>query len=288
MLLPLLFRCRPLGCVYLLAPWDIHAALGKAALQEAAALLASGTFKALLAGGPLQQQWYAQVLNEGPMPAPAPPALPAPSSAGAAVAAELVAAQGQVQQEALSSGNQATPAAAHAAGLAGSVHSAGGDQPRSGHRGHPSADDANGYGSSEGLGQGSCASHAANISSAVQGQHTAAVAPAMPYSDDASASTASMRSSSTNACVPLPLSTAAAAAQAAAAAEAAAVSAAAMAPVGLPVSGHACGSFPELVLWPELLDIKDDLARSRHTAVRLRSNQSHCELACCAEHMAGV
>ncbi|WIA14830.1 hypothetical protein OEZ85_001549 [Tetradesmus obliquus] len=148
-LLPLLFRCRPLGCVYLLAPWDIHAALGKAALQEAAALLASGTFKALLAGGPLQQQWYAQVLSEGPMPAPAPPALPAPSSAGAAVAAELVAAQGQ----------------------------------------------------------------------------------------------------------------------AAAAAEAAAVSAAAMAPVGLPVSGHACGSFPELVLWPELLDIKDDLARSRHTAV---------------------
>lgn len=42
MLLPLVYRCRAMGCVYLLAPWDIHAELGKAALQEMAALLASG------------------------------------------------------------------------------------------------------------------------------------------------------------------------------------------------------------------------------------------------------
>jgi hypothetical protein len=41
-LLPLVYRCRAMGCVYLLAPWDIHAELGKAALQEMAALLASG------------------------------------------------------------------------------------------------------------------------------------------------------------------------------------------------------------------------------------------------------
>jgi hypothetical protein len=93
---------------------------------------------------------------------------------------------------------------------------------------------------------------------------------ALPCSDEAAAASGAVGSSSiTSACVPLPLGTTAAAAQAVAAAEAAAVSAAAMAPVGLPVSGHACSAFPELVLWPELLDVKDDLARSRHTAVRL-------------------
>jgi hypothetical protein len=66
---------------------------------------------------------------------------------------------------------------------------------------------------------------------------------------------------------PLPLSTAEAVIAAAAAAQSAAAAAAAIAPVGLPVSGHAARGFPDLVLWPELLDIKADLARSRHTAV---------------------
>jgi len=75
-LLPLVFRCRPLGCVYLLAPWDIHPTLGKAASQEMAALLAGGTFRALLAGGPLQAEWYSQVLSEGPMPAAQPQGVP--------------------------------------------------------------------------------------------------------------------------------------------------------------------------------------------------------------------
>jgi hypothetical protein len=66
---------------------------------------------------------------------------------------------------------------------------------------------------------------------------------------------------------PLPLSTAEAVIAATAAAQSAAAAAAAIAPVGLPVCGHAASGFPSLVLWPELLDIKADLARSRHTAV---------------------
>ncbi len=66
---------------------------------------------------------------------------------------------------------------------------------------------------------------------------------------------------------PLPLSSAEAVIAATAAAQSAAAAAAAIAPVGLPVCGHAAGGFPSLVLWPELLDIKADLARSRHTAV---------------------
>jgi hypothetical protein len=276
-LLPLLFRCRPLGCVYLLAPWDIHAALGKAALQETAALLASGTFRALLTGGLLQQQWYAQVLSEGPMPAPTPltpvaAAAPADGcSAGAAVVHELNAAQYDCNPAAPSQGQQDTTAAAARAACAVSALQPAADIP--GQRCcHPSAHESNGYGSSEGLGQAACEASAAgpNSSGAVaQGQESAAGFMAAGLNSSVSATTQAMTGSNTssNTCVPLPLSTTAAAAQAVAAAEAAAAYAAAMAPVGLPVSGHACSSCPELVLWPELLDVKDDLARSRHTAV---------------------
>lgn len=270
MLLPLLFRCRPLGCVYLLAPWDIHAALGKAALQETAALLATGTFRALVMGGVLQQQWYAEVLSEGPMPPPTTPAAAAAgsdrSNAGEAAAEEPAvqcgftpAAQDQVNVS--PSSGAAALAAAQTSSHAGSLTSAAADTPDNRQQcSNPSARGANGY--TEGLRQGACLISTASLGSSmgVHSQHPTAVCTSpMHISSVAAAATAvAGNNSGMNTCVPVPLSTTAAASQAASAT---------MAPVGLPVSGHACGTFPELVLWPELLDVKDDLARSRHTVV---------------------
>jgi hypothetical protein len=292
-LMPLLFRCRPLGCVYLLAPWDIHAALGKAALQETAALLASGTFRALLTGGLLQQQWYAQVLSEGPMPTPTPPALVAATaaapvagcsavSAGATLVQELDAAQYGCNPAAHSQSRQDTALGAGQSAAGGCSASALTADVASQRCCNVPGQEANGYGSSEGLGQGACVATTASLNTssvAAQGQQAAAgfVSAGLSSSISATAPAAAGSNGSGNTCVPLPLSTTAAAAQAVAAAEAAAASATAMAPVGLPVSGHACGSYPELVLWPELLDVKDDLARSRHTAVRLHDNSAQVE-----------
>jgi hypothetical protein len=204
-------------------------------------------------------------------------------SAGAAVVHELNAAQ-HGGNPAASQGQHDTAATATAAATAAAVAWSA-LQPAAEIPGqrccNPSAHEANGYGSSEGLGQGACVASAVipNSSGAgVQGQQSAAGSLlAGPNSSVSATNPAPAGSnSSTHACLPLPLSTTAAAAQAVAAAEAAAASATAMAPVGLPVSGHACSSCPELVLWPELLDVKDDLARSRHTAVRWSAGTGPC------------
>ncbi|GBF96720.1 hypothetical protein Rsub_09462 [Raphidocelis subcapitata] len=58
-LLPLVHRCRQLGCVYLLAPWDLHAAVGRAALAEMAALLSGCLLSVLVGSRPLRREWYA-------------------------------------------------------------------------------------------------------------------------------------------------------------------------------------------------------------------------------------
>jgi hypothetical protein len=254
-LLPLVYRCRAVGCVYLLAPWDIHAELGKAALQETAALLAPGTFKALLRGGRVQQDWYRQVLSEGPMPSV--PETDSTSSNTAAAAALDAATQaapaaaegaGGAVTAPLAQAAQAIPASASLSALP--LSGGGGAEGRSKSSG------GDGWGSGEGTGMlgaaGSCDSMERSAVSA-----TGAVG---------TGGTASNSCNIVNS-APLPLSTPEAVMAAAAAASSAAAAAAAIAPVGLPVSGHAASGFQDLVLWPELLDIKSDLARSRHTAV---------------------
>lgn len=55
-LLPLIYKCRALGCVYLLAPWDINATVGKGALTELSSLLAGAAFKRLVSV--MQKEWY--------------------------------------------------------------------------------------------------------------------------------------------------------------------------------------------------------------------------------------
>ncbi|KAF8056396.1 MAP3K12 [Scenedesmus sp. PABB004] len=229
-LLPLLFRCRALGCLYLLAPWDIHAALGKAALQEMALLLAGGTFRALLGGGTLQRQWYGQVLSEGPLPESA-----APGADGAEPGAGVGGGGAACDEERSFSFSGPT-----------------------GRTGDSSVADA--LPSSEG--PVNVAGRASLDSSAGALEQRGAAALV-----SCAASTSSSSASAINTSCPLPLGTAAAAVAAAAAASAAAAAGAALAPVGMAVSGHAAPAFPELVLWPELLDVRDDLARSRHTAV---------------------
>jgi hypothetical protein len=254
-LLPLVYRCRAVGCVYLLAPWDIHAELGKAALQEMAALLAPGTFKALLRGGRVQAEWYRQVLSEGPMPsvpeldstssnAAAAAALGAAATPAAPAAAEAPAAAVAGERAVTAPLAQAAQAVPAGTSLSAVPLSGGG-----GGEGRSKSSGGDGWGSGEGGGMlGSCDS----------------VEP--------SAVSASGTGTASNSCnnvnsAPLPLSNPEAVMAAAAAASSAAAAAAAIAPVGLPVSGHAAAGFQDLVLWPELLDIKSDLARSRHTAV---------------------
>lgn len=243
-LLPLLYRCRPLGCVYLLAPWDIHAVLSKAALQEMAALLAAGTFKALLSGGQLQQEWYSQVLSEGPLPV-----VQSQQQAGGGAGDDTP----QQQQQQQGATNTALSAAAAA------------PQESSCNVGNESRDAVYTTCRSE-------SEPATQISNSLDSSSGfAAAAAAAPLSGARIPKTAAAGSSQ------VPLGTAAAAAvapvdaAAAAAAAAATTTAAAggVVPVGLAVSGHACSAFPELVLWPEMLDVKEDLARSRHTAVSL-------------------
>jgi hypothetical protein len=228
--------------VYLLAPWDIHAQLGKAALQEMAALLAVGTFKALLRGGRVQRDWYAQVLSEGPMPSV--PEFDS-SSSNAAAAAALTAAQ--PSDTLVGSELAAAAAAAVAAGAPAAESEASRSKSPTGDAGWENGD-VPAMGAT-----GSCESM---DPSTVSGAGAAAVGTTLS------------NGSNVVSC-PLPLSTAEAVIAAAAAAQSAAAAAAAIAPVGLPVSGHAAAGFPDLVLWPELLDIKADLARSRHTAVSL-------------------
>lgn len=235
-LLPLVYRCRSVGCVYLLAPWDIHAQLGKAALQEMAALLAVGTFKALLRGGRVQHDWYAQVLSEGPMPSV--PEFDSGSS-NVAAAAALTAAQP----------SDTTPGPELAAAAAGGPAA----ESEAGRSKSPTGDALWESGDVAAMGAtGSCESMDPSTVSGGAG---------------AVAGGATLSNGSNVVSCPLPLSTAEAVIAAAAAAQSAAAAAAAIAPVGLPVSGHAAAGFPDLVLWPELLDIKADLARSRHTAV---------------------
>ena len=63
-LLPLVYKCRTLGCIYLTAAWDINAALGRGGLGELAQQLAAALFKRLVRGSPLQRQWYCLLLDD--------------------------------------------------------------------------------------------------------------------------------------------------------------------------------------------------------------------------------
>jgi len=268
-LLPLVYRCRALGCVYLLAPWDIHAELGKAALQEMAALLASGTFKALLRGGRVQQEWYGQVLSEGPMPSV--PELDSTSSGNFTAAAAAAAAAAATKQPTPG----ASPSAAAGASAVSDRAAAAPLTPAEQQQPAAAAAAAALYAAAAGDGEARSKSPAANGGwGSGEGQGMAVTGSCDSIEPSAASATgtglASVCSASSNAFVncPLALSSAEAVVAAADAASSAAAAAAAIAPVGLPVSGHATSGYTDLVLWPELLDIKADLARSRHTAVR--------------------
>lgn len=235
-LLPLLYRCRPLGCVYLLAPWDIHASLSKAALQEMAALLAAGTFRALVCAGPLQQQWYSEILAEG--------SLPAQQEAAADSAAAGSSGLDDNQQQERKS-DVSAPAAGQQV------------QQKQQQQGSDKATKrvARAVSWSPGAGNtdSSCITQgqpALRPSVSLDSLATAA-APAAASVDPEGRALGAGPAGSPKPC---------------AAAEAA-KAAAAVAPAGLAASGHACSEFPELVLWPEMLEIKEDLARSRHSVV---------------------
>lgn len=317
-LLPLVFRCRAVGCVYLLAPWDIHAELGKAALQEMAALLAGGTFKALLRGGRVQAEWYSQVLSEGPMPS-VPELVEVPVPAAGATTASTAAATdpsggGAAAQQGGSmtttTTSSCTPAAAASSKPSAAAPEKAVTAPLSSHQASAAAAIAAASSlSSAVLGGAGGAAAGVESAAAVRSKSPAAgggdaagggssVEQCGPQQQGGvgqqqlttgscdsvepsalsgtAAATATGFSTTTNALTscPVPLSSPEAVMAAAAAASSAAAAAAAIAPVGLPVSGHAAVGFTDLVLWPELLDIKADLARSRHTAVSCCSSCS--------------
>lgn len=236
-------------------------------------LPAAGTFKALLSGGSVQADWYREVLSEGPMPAGPMPSVPELESSSSTAAAEAAAAAAAAEAAAAAA-KLATPAVGSAsAAAAGSDRAAvtaplaQADRPLPAaaalsaveHRSERSQSPvgaAEGWGSGEGPGALVCGATGSMDSV----DRSAA-------SGTAGAAAASHSTGSNAVSCPLPLSTAEAVIAATAAAQSAAAAAAAIAPVGLPVCGHAASGFPSLVLWPELLDIKADLARSRHTAV---------------------
>jgi hypothetical protein len=61
-LVPLVHKCRMLGCVYVLASWDVNGSISKQAFAELGELLASALFSKLVVG--LRQEWFA-LLTEG-------------------------------------------------------------------------------------------------------------------------------------------------------------------------------------------------------------------------------
>jgi hypothetical protein len=208
-LLPLLYRCRPLGCIYLLAPWDVHASLGKAALQEVTAALSAGIFRALLSGGRVQAEWYADVLAEeggstslsSPSPPLAPPGVVAAAAAAAARAAHnlMEPADGAAKVTQLVCQSNTQPPLL----------------PASTQQGH-------------------------------QLTHRPPRCSNLEEGTTTGTTSANTVAAGTGA-LPSPV--------------------AAPPPAGLMACGHASVVQQDLALWPELLDVREELARSRHTVV---------------------